>query len=385
MGSARRRVLVLVWRDTRHPQGGGSETYVENISEQLATLGHHVTIFCAHYPGAAREETRGGVTFVRRGGTLTLYPLAALYYLAGALGLGPLSRRRLGRPDVIIDVAGGPPFLAGLYARVPVIPLAYHLQREQWRLVFGPVLGRVGWWVESWLAPRAVYRRRRYVTISKASRDAFASVGVEPERIDVVYCGTPPVTGEPMPRDPYPHLVVLSRLVPHKRVETALLTVAALAGEFPDLILTVAGQGYWEPKLRELTDTLGIGDRVRYVGYVSEAGKHELFSRAWVALTPSLQEGWGLSIVEAGARGTPTVAMASGGGVAEAVVDGETGLLARDEEHYAVLVGELLRDSARREAMGVLAAKHAQSFTWENSGAQFGALIEAALIGAPQR
>src|SRR5690606_25949073 len=98
--------------------------------------------------------------------------------------------------------------------------------------------------------------------------------------------------------------------------------------------------------------------------------------RAWVALTPSLMEGWGLTIVEAGARGTPTVAMAGAGGVAEAVVDGESGLLAADEDHFVTLVGELLRDEARREAMGVMAAKHAQSFTWEEAGARFDALIQ---------
>jgi glycosyltransferase involved in cell wall biosynthesis len=59
------------------------------------------------------------------------------------------------------------------------------------------------------------------------------------------------------------------------------------------------------------------------------------------------------------------------------VIDGETGLLATDEEHYVALVAELLRDPERREAMGVLAAKHALSFTWEHSGARFAELVES--------
>src|SRR5690348_2477729 len=49
-------VLWLIWRDTGHPLGGGSETYAENVAEQLCARGHRVTILCAHYPGAAREE-----------------------------------------------------------------------------------------------------------------------------------------------------------------------------------------------------------------------------------------------------------------------------------------------------------------------------------------
>jgi glycosyltransferase involved in cell wall biosynthesis len=281
---------------------------------------------------------------------------------------------------VVIDVGNGLPFLSPLYARVPVIALVHHVHREQWPVVMGPVQARFGWWVESWLAPR-VYRRCRYVTVSQASRAELVALGVDEERITVIYNGTPLVEGtaestvEPAARDPYPSLVVLCRLVPHKRVEVALRAVAALAPDMPALRLTVAGQGWWEPRLRELADSLGIGDRVRFAGYVSDQAKHELLSRAWVALTPSLKEGWGLTIVEAGIHGTPTIAMAGAGGVAEAVLDGESGLLANDEQHYVTLLGELLRDDARREAMGVIAAKHARSFTWEHSGACFAALI----------
>ena len=315
--------------------------------------------------------------FVRRGGRLTVYAWAALLYLAGAIGLGSLSRRRLGRPDVIIDVGNGLPFLSPLYSRVPVIELVHHVHREQWPVVMPPVLARFGWWVESWVAPR-VYRRCRYVTVSGATRAELVDLGIDADRISVIYNGTPPVTEEPTPRDSRPHLVVLCRLVPHKRVEFAMRAVAALAPQWPELTLTVAGQGWWEPKLREFAETLGVTDRVHFAGHVTEQAKHDLFSRAWIALTPSLKEGWGLTIVEAGARGTPTVAMAGAGGVAEAVIDGESGLLATDEEHFIGLVAELLRDDERREAMGVVAAKHAQSFTWEESGARFVALIEEA-------
>lgn len=376
-----RHVLWLIWRDTGHPLGGGSETYAENVAEQLCARGYRVTIVCAHYPGAAREEKRGPVTFLRRGGRFTVYARAALLYLAGALGLGPLSRRRLGRPDVIIDTCNGLPFLTPLYARVPIIAMVYHVHREQWGIVMGPRLASLGWWVESWLAPR-VYRRRRYVTISEASRTDLVSLGIDAHRIEIVYCGTPPVTGDPVPRDPYPHLVALARLVPHKRLEVALRALAELSDEVPGLTLTVAGQGWWEPNLRELVATLGLGSRVHFAGHVTEETKHELFSRAWVTLVPSLKEGWGLTIVEAGARGTPTVAMAAGGGVAEAILDEQTGLLATDDDHFVVLVRQLLHDREQRETMGLLAAKHALSFTWEQAAIRFDGIIGEVLATA---
>lgn len=384
--STGRHVLVLNWRDTGHPEGGGSEVYLERISAELVGYDNRVTIICAHYAGAAREErSDAGVTFVRRGGRLTVYAWAALLYIAGVIGLGPLSRRRLGRPDAIVDVGNGLPFLSALYARVPVIVLVHHVHREQWP-VMGRTLARVGWWIESRLAPR-VYRRCRYVTVSEATRTELAALGVDAARICVVHNGTPEVAGEPVARDPHPNLVVLGRLVPHKRVEIALRTVAALADRLPGLSLTIAGQGWWEPHLRRLTAELGITDRVRFRGFVTEAEKHELLSRAWVALTPSVKEGWGLTIVEAGSRGTPTVAFAGAGGVAEALVDNESGLIADDEGHFIALVEELLGDDVRRETMGIAAGKHALSFSWQVSGASFAFLIAAVcapnVVGVP--
>jgi glycosyltransferase involved in cell wall biosynthesis len=382
---AGRHVLVLNWRDTRHPEGGGSELFIERISAELAGYGHRVTILCAHYAGAARVEPGPpGVTFLRRGGRLSVFIWAAMLYLAGGIGLGPLGRRRLGRPDVIIDVGNGLPFLSILYARVPVIALVHHVHREQWPMVMDRVRAKVGWWVESRVGPWA-YRRCRYVTVSEATRADLGALGVRLHQITVIHNGTPEVTDAPIPRDPNPNLVVLGRLVAHKRIEIALRATAALASEFPELTLTVAGQGWWEPQLRQLTDELGITDRVRFAGFVDESDKHRILSRAWVALTPSLKEGWGLTIVEAGARGTPTVAFAGAGGVAEALVDGESGLIAADEDHFIDLTAELLRDHARRDAMGNAALKHALSFTWEQAGESFAALIVTAKSPAVAR
>ncbi|MBY8872839.1 glycosyltransferase family 4 protein [Micromonospora sp. PLK6-60] len=376
--AATRHVLFLNWRDTRNPEGGGSEVYVERIAGELVRRGHRATLLCAtHTAGPAEETTADGVRVLRRGGRHTVYLRAALVYLAGAVGLGPLSRRRGGRPDLLVDVGNGLPFLSALYARRPVIALVHHVHREQWPVVLGRWLARFGWWVESWLAPR-VYRRCQYVTVSAATRRELATLGVDPERVAVVHNGTPDMTVGPVPRSPLPSLVVLGRLVPHKQVEVALRAVAELAGELPGLTLTVAGQGWWESQLREVAAELGVTDRVRFTGFVSDADKRELLAAAWVALTPSLKEGWGLTIVEAGAVGTPTVAFRGAGGVEEALVHGETGLLADDVDDFVAQVRRLLTDDAYRSAMGAAARRHAARFTWPVSGEKFAALVTRA-------
>lgn len=91
-------VLFLNWRDTKHPEGGGSELFLERVAAELISLGYRVTLLCqAHGTAPAREITPEGMRIVRRGGRHTVYLMAALTYLMGALGFGPLSRRGLGR------------------------------------------------------------------------------------------------------------------------------------------------------------------------------------------------------------------------------------------------------------------------------------------------
>ncbi len=374
-GAAGRHVLLLNWRDTRNPEGGGSEVYVERIAAELVTRGHRATILCAQFPGAPSEErTCEKVTILRRGTRRLVYPRAALTYLAGALGLGRLSRRALGRPDVIVDVGNGMPFLSRVYARVPVVVLVHHVHREQWPVVMGRFSARLGWWIESRLAVR-LYRKCRYVTVSDATRHELAGLGVDADRISVIHNGTPEMPSGSSVRHEDPSLLVLGRLVPHKRVEIALRAVAALSGELPTLRLTVAGSGWWEDHLRTTAHELGIADRVHFAGHVTEAEKRDLLAQAWVALTPSLKEGWGLTIVEAAAQGTPTVAFAHAGGVAEALVDGKTGMLADDEAQFCELVRRLLTDTELREQMGEAARLHAGSFTWAAAGDLFAEVV----------
>src|ERR687896_1650762 len=66
-------VLILNWRDTTHPEGGGSEVYVERVAAGLAARGRPVTLFCAAHPDAPATERVGGFRVVRRGGPPTVY------------------------------------------------------------------------------------------------------------------------------------------------------------------------------------------------------------------------------------------------------------------------------------------------------------------------
>ncbi|HET6876293.1 MAG TPA: glycosyltransferase family 4 protein [Jatrophihabitans sp.] len=372
-GRGRTGVLFLNWRDTAHPEGGGSEVYVEQVAARLARDGVAVTIVCARYRGAARRERRpDGVQLVRVGGRLSLYPAAALAYLFGLLG----------RPQVVVEVQNGMPFLARLWARgAQVVVLVHHVHREQWHVVLPSPLARIGWWLESRVAPR-VDRGLPYVTVSESSRRELAELGVDPARITIVPNGTPPASGVRAGRAERPTLIVVSRLVPHKRVELAVDALAQLVGEFPDLALVVVGRGWWEEHIRSHVAARGMDDHVRFTGYVDEATKTALYQQAWVLLVPSLKEGWGLSVVEAGTNRTPAVGMRGTGGTAESIRDGYTGLLADDADDLAAATGRLLRDPELRARLGRQAACYAAGFTWEETARRFRAVLADAGLSA---
>jgi glycosyltransferase involved in cell wall biosynthesis len=359
-------VLILNWRDTLNPEGGGSELYSEEVAAGLARRGHPVTLFCAAHSGAPADETTAdGVRIVRRGSPKGVYFRAFWECVRG----------RLGDFGVVVDVQNGLPFLARLYARRPVVLLVHHVHREQWRVVLGPLAARFGWWVESWLSPR-VHRACRYITVSEVTRTELAELGVDRERVTIVHNGTPEAAGPPIARTADPSLLVLGRLVPHKRVEIAMRAVAELAPSHPGLTLTVAGRGWWLDPLRAEAERLGIADRVQFAGYVDDTAKHALLASSWLHLAPSLKEGWGLSVMEAAAHGTPSVAFAAAGGVAESVHDGETGMLAGDADEFVAQVDQLLSDDALRVRMGAAARTHAGHYTWNETARRFAAVLD---------
>jgi glycosyltransferase involved in cell wall biosynthesis len=356
-------VVICNWRDLRHPEAGGSEHNVETVARILAAGGHPVTILCAKVAGRSADETRDGVRYLRAGGRFGVYPCAAWALLSGQV-----------RPDVVVDVQNGLPWLSRLVTRKPVVVLLHHVHREQWQIVFGK-LGWLGWLLESRVAPR-LYRRSRYVTVSQCTRAELAGQGIDRGRVTVAYNGTPEPVPSAAARSVTPRVVVLGRLVPHKRVEIVIRASAALRDRLPGLEVDVVGRGWWADELAALARKLGVEDIVTFHGFVDEQAKADLLARAWVGALPSVKEGWGLSVVEAASHGTPSIAFSRAGGLAESILDGQTGVLVDgDEDAYIAALADLLADRERCTVLGRQARAYALKFSWDATAATFSRVL----------
>lgn len=371
-------VLLLCWRDTGHPQGGGSEAYLQRIGAQLAASGVAVTLRTARYPGAPRSEVVDGVRISRAGGRYSVYVRALLAMAAARLGLGPLRRPR---PDVVIDTQNGLPFLARLLYGRRVAVLVHHCHREQWP-VAGRVLGRLGWYVESRLSPR-LHRQNQYLTVSLPSVRDLVDLGVDSERIAVVRNGVDEAPAESLtaPRASSPRLVVLSRLVPHKQIEDVLQAVAELRPRVPGLHLDIVGGGWWYQRLVDRAARLSITDAVTFHGHVDDVTKHQVVQRSWVHVLPSRKEGWGLAVIEAAQHGVPTIGYRSSGGLSDSIIDGVTGVLVDDRAELVNRLEQLLADSVWRDQLGGKAQARSGEFSWQQSGDAMRLVLESVRAG----
>jgi glycosyltransferase involved in cell wall biosynthesis len=352
-------VLMLNWRDTTNPEGGGSERYVEEVARGLAALGWSVTVLCAAYPGSPREARRDEVRYLYRGTKVTVY-------------LRGLLHTWLQRPDRVVDVQNGLPFFTRLVRRTGVVVLVHHVHQEQWQVVYPGWRGRLGWWLESRVAPQ-LYDDCRYVTVSSASRDELTGLGVAD--ITVIHNGTDPAPPRQRPQAVVPTVVCVGRIVPHKQLEHAVDAIAEARKVLPDARLVIVGSGWWEASLREYVGQRGLQAAVEFTGHVSEDDKHAAYDEAWVLALPSLKEGWGLVVGEAAGHGVPTVAYRSAGGPTESVHDGVTGLLVDTPDEFSTAITVLLQDTELRRRLSDGAVAGADNFTWCAAALSFDRLL----------
>jgi glycosyltransferase involved in cell wall biosynthesis len=275
--------------------------------------------------------------------------------------------------DVVLEVVNGITFLTPLWCRTPRVTLVHHIHRNHFVREMGPK-GHLAALALETLPLRLLYRRSQFLTISQASAHDIAAHGIDRARIEVSYLGVEQQAFGPKPsaRAQEPTLLYLGRLKRYKRIEVVLDVLE----RNPGAILELAGEGDHREILEAEIDARGLRDRVRMHGYVSEELKLELYRRAWINITTSSAEGWGLSVTEAGACATPSAALRLGG-LAEAIDDGRTGVLADDPAELAHKVGRVLSDPQLRDDLGRAAQARACEFTWDATARRTLQLLDA--------
>jgi glycosyltransferase involved in cell wall biosynthesis len=353
-----RKVLVLNWRDVRHPQAGGAEQYMYQISRRWVEAGVNVTWLTARAPGQARRDSIEGIPVTRLGGPLSVYPMVALQLLATR-----------GKFDAVIDCQNGIPFFSPLFAGhdVPIVQVIHHVHQDQFSTRFSRPLAAVGRALEGRMS-NYVYHACAIATVSPSTRLEIRRQLKFQGPVFIIPNGTIDVPTLSGPRDPDPTITVVSRLVPHKRIEFLLGQIASVAPQIPRLRVNIVGDGPERARLRGLTLDLGLQRTVTLHGYQTNSARDALLSRAWLTTSTSIAEGWGCSVIEAAAWGVPCVAL-NVPGIRDSVIANRTGWLVNPQDFSTSIVRALnaLADENHARQIAATCQNWARCFSWDRS------------------
>jgi glycosyltransferase involved in cell wall biosynthesis len=271
--------------------------------------------------------------------------------------------------DLLVEDVNKIPLATTTWGGPPVVVLVPHLfGGTAFQELAAPLAAAV------WLAERPlgrVYRGAPFQAISVSTADDLASRGIPRESVSVIYPGIDTVGYSPDAgaRASEPVFAYLGRLKRYKGVHLVVRAFADLA--HPTATLEIAGAGDYRPALERLAASLDLGERVRFLGRISEGEKRALLRRAWALLFASPKEGWGITNLEAAASGTPVVASNSPG-IRESVRDGETGYLVAHGDTRAMTeaIQRLAGDRALVARLGTQARCFAETFTWERAAGE---------------
>ncbi len=348
------RIHFVAWRDLDDPEAGGSELHAHMVASRWAAAGLEVTFRTSAVPGASETVTRDGYRVLRRAGRYGVFPGAAWERM----------RMRYRPGEALVEVWNGMPFLSPLWYEGPKIVFLHHVHAEMWGMVLPPNLARLGNTMERRIAP-LLYRRSRIVTLSESSRSEIVEMlHLRPERITVAPPGVDDCYRPGGHRSATPLVLAVGRLVPVKRFDALLRALAPLKADHPDLEAVIIGEGYERSALEALRAELGADDWIHLPGRVGDEELVDWYRRAWVVASSSQREGWGMTLTEAAACGTPAVAT-NIAGHADAVADDESGLLV---DHVDQLTGALERvvgNEVLRTRLSKGALERARWFTWD--------------------
>ena len=364
------KILHVIYDDLENPWlGGGGAVRANEINRRLAKT-HDIQVLTGNYPNA-ENVNREGVQYTRVGSTHS-YPISRLTFTANL----PMAIRNSDCDLLVNDFSLFAPCFATSDHQRPVVHMLHHILGRH-ALKKYPVVG-----VLPWLFERIGFSQaRQAITVSPSVQSALTpmlhpacTTWCVPNGVDQsLFDASPADNG---------YLAFLGRLDIYMKGLDNLLDAMVLLQRTHNVKLKIAG---WGPERNRLLlenkiEELDLGTTVTLVGSVDDTEKCTLLSDATLVCVPSRFEGWGIVAIEAAAAGKAVVGTDIPG-LRDAIVDGETGLLAPadDPAAFAGMVAQLLDDPDRRNQLAEAGRQRARQYQWEQIAAQQEQIYETVL------
>lgn len=376
------KILIFSWRDIKNPKSGGAESFTHEVAKRWVKAGNSVTLVTSRSPQAKTEEKVDGVKIFRPSKLFYITPRDYLRYLKETAQFYQDNLK--GKVDIVIDQIHGLPAFCKFYAKEKVVALSHEVAKKIWFYEVPFPLSLVGYLIEP--LTLKLYRNVPFITVSPSTAKDLKKVGIK--NISLVSEGISFKPTKYLPKKSnYPLIVSLGRITKMKRIEDSIQAFALVAKFFPKAELVIAGReedGHLEKyseKLRALAEELKINKRVKFLGFISEKEKITLLKQAWVLVSTSVREGWGIVIIEAAACGTPAVTYKIAG-LVDSVKDGKTGLICQKNspEELARKITKIISDKQLRLRLSKNALEYSRKFDWNKTAKKGLAILKKVAV-----
>ena len=330
-------------RDIYHPQAGGAEVVLYEVGRRLAKKAN-VTWLAESVKGRRSEEIIEGIRVKRRGSKYTLH----LYSLIEAK-----------KHEIVLDsVAHAAPFFSYKVNR-NTVAMVHHVHQDVLKFEVDPLQA---------IFLKALEKRVRdydnIIAVSNTTKRDLSKLGVNEEKIHVIYNGVDHEKYKPGEKSEKPMILWIGRMKKYKNPFDSLRIYKKLTKKAE---MVVVGGGDLAIEFARISEGMGV----KYLGKVTEEEKIKLYQKAWIVLSTSYIEGWGMTVIEANACGTPVVAYATGS-MPEIIKEGVNGFLVpyKDYDYAAKVIDTILEENIIKE-LSKKSLGESMKYSWEKTADEY--------------
>ncbi|MHB8553547.1 MAG: glycosyltransferase family 4 protein [Thermoplasmataceae archaeon] len=356
------KILWLAHRDPLNPKAGGAERIVYEVGKRLATNGNEVTIFSGGWKNCRKYDELHGIHIIRVG-----------YRIGPHLKL-PILLFKNNYDIVIADLGHAVPWILPILLRRTIVSFL-HLHARSLPGQVGKLLSYSITAIEKLYF--IIYHKSNFVTISKTSMDDLVSIGINANKISLINPGVNSNLFCPRVKTEHPTIVYFGGMRPYKRPEEALYVLSDLLREIPSIELKMIGDGPSRKGLEKLCAELNLMNNVQFIGRISDEKVSEIVASSWLNIHCSATEGWGISIIEASAAGTPTIAYEVPG-IVDTIENGINGIKVKDGDRVA-LTKSAIEILSNPDKWWLSSIEVAKKYSWDRTAELWDKLIHEIL------
>lgn len=368
-----KNIVVMAWRDMWHPKVGGAERYIFRMVEHLRDSGYNIKYITSMYSGAKKEEIRDGIEYIRMGNPISLYLLAPIFYLFN------LKKNS----NLLIENFNAVPFNIPIYNKKN-ITVIHHLQDTEWISAYGQVIGKIASFVFMKMTYLVYRKEKNIVTVSPSTQSDLISKGFKKENISIIYNGIDTKVLESVNKsNEVIKVVSLGRIMPTKHIDKAIEMIEYTVHELniDNILLQIIGKGDDEQRLKNIVKEKKLEKYVKFLGFISEQEKEEVLTQSHLHIQFSQKEGWGITVIEAASKGTPTICYPVPGLVDS--VNDNTGYFVKNnlKDTWTYVIKEIQSNSKEYIDKQRNCLKWSKKFEWDDQKNLFLEKVRYTVIG----